>query len=45
MEKLQNLGVPAVSLSDIKGKEAKALEDGRNAVVYGTPDPRVLAKE
>ena len=38
VESLQKLGIPAVSLSDIADKEARALEEGRYRVVYGTPE-------
>ena len=38
VESLKKLGIPAVSLSDIADKEAKALEEGRYQVVYGTPE-------
>ena len=39
VKKLRDLGVSAVSLSTIESdEEAKALEEGKYSVVYGTPE-------
>ena len=38
VESLQKLGIPAVSLSDIADREARALEEARYRVIYGTPE-------
>ena len=37
VESLQKLGIPAVSLSNIADRLARALEEGRYKVIYGTP--------
>ena len=38
VENLQKLGIPAVSLSDVKDGEARAIKEGRFKAVYGTPE-------
>ena len=38
VENLRKLGIPAVSLSDVKDGEVGAIEEGRYKVVYGTPE-------
>ena len=38
VESLQKLGIPAISLSDIADREARALEEGRYRVDYGAPE-------
>ena len=38
VENLKKLGISAISLSDVKDGEAKDVEEGYFAVVYGTPE-------
>ena len=38
VQKLRNLGISAVTLSDIEEEDAKAVEKGVFSVVYGSPE-------
>ena len=38
VQKLRNLGISAVTLSDIEEEDVKAVEKGVFSVVYGSPE-------